>query len=63
MPSLADGQNRFMACLQKGPGHFPADPGEIAIGAEEAHNNQSEKQRQYENEGEGPEQETTAGTG
>ncbi|SIN61114.1 Putative DNA-binding domain-containing protein [Parasphingorhabdus marina DSM 22363] len=25
MPSLADGQNRFMACLQKGPGHFPAD--------------------------------------
>lgn len=25
MPSLADSQARFVACLQKGPGHFPAD--------------------------------------
>ena len=25
MPSLADGQSRFIACLQKGPGHFPDD--------------------------------------
>ncbi|WP_373490634.1 putative DNA-binding domain-containing protein [Parasphingorhabdus sp.] len=25
MPSLAEGQARFVACLQKGPGHFPAD--------------------------------------
>lgn len=25
MPSLADGQARFVACLQKGPGHFPDD--------------------------------------
>ncbi len=25
MSSLADGQTRFIACLQKGPGHFPAD--------------------------------------
>ncbi len=23
MPSLADGQSRFIACLQKGPAHFP----------------------------------------
>lgn len=25
MPSLADDQARFVACLQKGPAHFPAD--------------------------------------
>jgi hypothetical protein len=25
MPSLAEGQARFIACLQKGPGHFPDD--------------------------------------
>ncbi|GAB5483181.1 MAG: hypothetical protein Pars92KO_29380 [Parasphingorhabdus sp.] len=25
MPSLADGQSRFIACLQKGPAHFPDD--------------------------------------
>jgi hypothetical protein len=25
MPSLADGQARFVACLQKGPAHFPDD--------------------------------------
>ncbi len=25
MPSLAEGQSRFVACLQKGPAHFPAD--------------------------------------
>ncbi|MGB5483683.1 putative DNA-binding domain-containing protein [Parasphingorhabdus sp.] len=25
MSSLADGQSRFVACLQKGPAHFPAD--------------------------------------
>ncbi len=25
MPSLADGQDQFMTCLQKGPGHFPSD--------------------------------------
>ena len=25
MPSLADGQTRFIACLQKGPAHFPDD--------------------------------------
>ena len=25
MPSLAEGQARFIACLQKGPAHFPAD--------------------------------------
>lgn len=25
MPSLAEGQTRFIACLQKGPGHFPSD--------------------------------------
>ena len=25
MPSLADSQARFIACLQKGPAHFPAD--------------------------------------
>lgn len=25
MPSLADGQSRFITCLQKGPGHFPDD--------------------------------------
>ncbi|MEO9599051.1 putative DNA-binding domain-containing protein [Parasphingorhabdus sp.] len=25
MPSLAEGQSRFITCLQKGPEHFPAD--------------------------------------
>lgn len=25
MPSLAEGQSRFIACLQKGPAHFPDD--------------------------------------
>ncbi len=25
MPSLADSQSRFIACLQKGPAHFPED--------------------------------------
>lgn len=25
MPSLADAQDKFMTCLQKGPGHFPSD--------------------------------------
>ncbi len=25
MPSLAEGQSRFVSCLQKGPAHFPAD--------------------------------------
>lgn len=25
MPSLADGQSRFIACLQNGPAHFPDD--------------------------------------
>ena len=25
MPSLAEGQSRFVACLQKGPAHFPSD--------------------------------------
>ncbi|MEO9636305.1 MAG: putative DNA-binding domain-containing protein [Parasphingorhabdus sp.] len=25
MPSLAEGQSRFITCLQKGPDHFPAD--------------------------------------
>ena len=25
MPSLAEGQARFIACLQKGPAHFPVD--------------------------------------